>query len=88
MKLVVVLIMTHACTAHFSWSLQKLLLTYRDRNCFTYWQSAATFAVQCSEYPPKKNIIGLTVLLGPSLKVHSLFYDSELCAEYLILKLF
>lgn len=87
MKLAVVLIMTHACTAHFIWRLQKLLLTYIDRTCFTYWQNVATFAVKCSEYFPKKSITWLSVL-GLGLKVHSLFYDSELYAEYLIIKLF
>lgn len=86
MKLAVVLIMTHACTAHFSWRLQKLLLTYIDRTCFTYWQNVATFTVKCSEYFQKKSIIWLSVL-GLGLKVHSLFYDSELYAEYLIIKL-
>lgn len=46
-----------------------------------------TFAVNCSAYLQKKSITRLTVL-GPGLKVHSLFYDSELYTKYLILKLF
>lgn len=47
----------------------------------------ATFAEKCDEYLQEKSRTWGTVP-GPGSKVHSLFYDSELYDEYLILKLF